>query len=121
MGANQNLMEPIELGATSVHTGQLHVGSQLALAESHTEQAGEMMTASGAGLMSAGEQSQAGAGLSAGEPQLSKPGNGSGSPYGDGMMGAADARRPPFSGGGSQPRYESNDPGKNRCEPGRQG
>ncbi|UPL41614.1 conjugal transfer protein TraG N-terminal domain-containing protein (plasmid) [Pseudomonas aeruginosa] len=100
-GTSQNLMEPIGHASTAAHTGQLHMGSQPAMAESHTElQAGEMMTASGAGLMTAGAQSQASAGLSAGEPQLSGSDNGSGSPYGEGMMGAADAYESPFSGGG---------------------
>lgn len=100
-GTSQNLMEPIGHAATSAHTGQLHLGSQPAIAESHADlQAGEMMTASGAGLMTAGAQSQASAGLSAGEPQLSGSDNGPGSPYGEGMMGAADAYESPFSGGG---------------------
>ncbi|MEZ1439668.1 conjugal transfer protein TraG N-terminal domain-containing protein [Pseudomonas shirazica] len=100
-GADQNLMEPVENAATSAHTNQLHVGSQPTLADAHADlQAGEMMTASGAGLMSAGTQAQASAGLSVGEPQLSGSDNGPGSPYGEGLMGAADAYESPFSGGG---------------------
>lgn len=100
-GTSKNLMEPIGNPATSAHTGQLHLGSQPAMADSHADlQSGEMMTASGAGLMTAGAPSQASAGLSAGEPQLSGSDNGPGSPYGEGMMGAADAYESPFTGGG---------------------
>lgn len=49
--------------------------------------------------MTAGPQSPASAGLSAGEPQQAASESGQGSPYGEGMMGAADAYQSPFSGG----------------------
>ncbi|AGN82292.1 conjugal transfer protein TraG N-terminal domain-containing protein [Pseudomonas monteilii] len=75
------------------------LGQPLVTPMNTNAEAGDLMTGSGGGLMTAGGQSATSAGLSAGEPQPAVSENGQGSPYGEGMMGAADAYQSPFSGG----------------------
>lgn len=75
------------------------LGQSLVTPMNTNAEAGDLMTGSGGGLMTAGPQSPASAGLSAGEPQQAASESGQGSPYGEGMMGAADAYQSPFSGG----------------------